>query len=219
MVILIPYKKTTTTQQSAQLFFEHVWKHYCIPTTIITDRDSRFLLASSGRHSGSSSTHSYPCRPRSILRQMGRPRLSIAWWYSCFESTTISIDGHGTRFSHTYSISITELSTLKQARVRLNSVLDLNPQCLSTQSVDRLFQPTQTMNNDKSTKLSSSMIRFVRSRSKLKRCCRGPVKKLRLDTISIMFLIHSKLGIKSSCIYRWRGLCLLLPVLGQASLQ
>ena len=38
MGILIPCKKTTTTQQTAQLFFEHVWKHYGLPTNIISNR-------------------------------------------------------------------------------------------------------------------------------------------------------------------------------------
>ena len=43
MVILIPCKKTTREKQIAQLFFEHVWKHYGLPTTIISDRDARFV--------------------------------------------------------------------------------------------------------------------------------------------------------------------------------
>ena len=38
MAILIPCKKTMTAHQTAQLFFEHVWKHYGLPTTIISDR-------------------------------------------------------------------------------------------------------------------------------------------------------------------------------------
>ena len=43
MTILIPCNKTTTAQQSAQFFIEHVWKHYVLPTTIIFDRDARFV--------------------------------------------------------------------------------------------------------------------------------------------------------------------------------
>ena len=43
MAILIPWKKTTTTQQTAHLFFEHVWKHYGLSTTIISDKDVRFF--------------------------------------------------------------------------------------------------------------------------------------------------------------------------------
>ena len=38
MALLIPCKKTTTTQQTAQLFFEHVWKHYGLSKAIISDR-------------------------------------------------------------------------------------------------------------------------------------------------------------------------------------
>ena len=43
MAILIPCKKTTPTQQITHLFFEHVWKHYGLPTTIIFDIDAIFV--------------------------------------------------------------------------------------------------------------------------------------------------------------------------------
>ena len=43
MAILIPCQKTMATQQTAQLFFEHVWKHYGLPTTIISDTDAIFV--------------------------------------------------------------------------------------------------------------------------------------------------------------------------------
>ena len=43
MAILIPCKKTMATQQIAQLFFEHVWKHYGLTTTIISDRNAIFV--------------------------------------------------------------------------------------------------------------------------------------------------------------------------------
>ena len=43
MDILIPCKKTNTTQQTPHPFFEHVWKHYGLPTTIISDIDARFV--------------------------------------------------------------------------------------------------------------------------------------------------------------------------------
>ena len=43
MAILIPCKKSTTSHHTAQLFFEYVWKHYGLLTTIIFDRDARFV--------------------------------------------------------------------------------------------------------------------------------------------------------------------------------
>ncbi|CAL2277905.1 unnamed protein product [Prunus armeniaca] len=43
MVILIPCKKTISGEGAAKLFFHHVWKHFGLPTSIISDRDSRFL--------------------------------------------------------------------------------------------------------------------------------------------------------------------------------
>ena len=43
MIILIPCKKTVSGAGAAQLFFEHVWKHFGLPNLIISDRDSRFL--------------------------------------------------------------------------------------------------------------------------------------------------------------------------------
>jgi len=41
--ILIPYKKSITVDTTALLFFMHIWFHFGIPQTIISDRDSRFL--------------------------------------------------------------------------------------------------------------------------------------------------------------------------------
>ncbi|GKC07671.1 transposable element [Tanacetum coccineum] len=43
MVVLIPCKKTITGEEAARLFFKHVWKIFDLPTSIISDRDSRFL--------------------------------------------------------------------------------------------------------------------------------------------------------------------------------
>ena len=39
MAILISRKKTTITEQTIELFFEHVWKHYGLSMTITFDRD------------------------------------------------------------------------------------------------------------------------------------------------------------------------------------
>ena len=41
MCILIPCNKQVTTQQTANLFFQNVWVHFCLPISIISDRDSR----------------------------------------------------------------------------------------------------------------------------------------------------------------------------------
>lgn len=43
MCILIPCSKEITTEQVAKLFFEHVWVHFGLPTSIISDRDTRFV--------------------------------------------------------------------------------------------------------------------------------------------------------------------------------
>eukprot|EP00253_Pinus_taeda_P029627 PITA_29627 len=43
MCILMPCKKTITAEQTAELFFHHVWIHFGLPTSIISDRDSRFV--------------------------------------------------------------------------------------------------------------------------------------------------------------------------------
>ena len=43
MCILMPCKKQVTAEQAASLFFQHVWVHFGLPTSIISDRDSRFL--------------------------------------------------------------------------------------------------------------------------------------------------------------------------------
>lgn len=43
MAILTACKKNITTEDISKLFFEHVWVHFCLPQTIISNRDSRFL--------------------------------------------------------------------------------------------------------------------------------------------------------------------------------
>jgi hypothetical protein len=43
MCILMPCKKKITDEQTANLFFQHVWVHFGLPTSIISDRDTRFL--------------------------------------------------------------------------------------------------------------------------------------------------------------------------------
>ncbi|CAL9018651.1 unnamed protein product, partial [Prunus brigantina] len=43
MVILIPCKKTISGEGASKLFFHHVWKHFRLPTSIISDQDNRFL--------------------------------------------------------------------------------------------------------------------------------------------------------------------------------
>ncbi|CAL8137529.1 unnamed protein product [Prunus armeniaca] len=43
MVILIPCQKTISGERAAKLFFHRVWKHFGLPTSIISDRDNRFL--------------------------------------------------------------------------------------------------------------------------------------------------------------------------------
>ena len=43
MCILIPCNKQITAKQIAKLFFLHVWVHFRLPTSIIYDRDTRFV--------------------------------------------------------------------------------------------------------------------------------------------------------------------------------
>jgi hypothetical protein len=43
MICLIPCKKTVTGEDAARLFFTHVWRHFGMPTSIVSDRDSCFL--------------------------------------------------------------------------------------------------------------------------------------------------------------------------------
>jgi hypothetical protein len=43
MCILMPFKKQITTEQTANLFFQYVWVHFGLPTSIISDRDIQFL--------------------------------------------------------------------------------------------------------------------------------------------------------------------------------
>jgi hypothetical protein len=43
MCISMPCKKKITTEQIANLFFQHVWVHFGLPTSIVSDRNTRFL--------------------------------------------------------------------------------------------------------------------------------------------------------------------------------
>ena len=43
MCILIPCSKQITAEQTTKLFFEHVWVHFGLPTSIVSDRDTQFV--------------------------------------------------------------------------------------------------------------------------------------------------------------------------------
>jgi hypothetical protein len=43
MCILMPCKKKITVEQTTGLFFQYVWVHFGLPTSIISDRYTRFL--------------------------------------------------------------------------------------------------------------------------------------------------------------------------------
>ena len=43
MVILVAYRKAISIEETTKLFFEHVWVHFGLPKTIISNRDTWFL--------------------------------------------------------------------------------------------------------------------------------------------------------------------------------
>jgi hypothetical protein len=43
MCILMPWKKKITIEQDTNLFFQYVWVHFVLPTSIISNQDNRFL--------------------------------------------------------------------------------------------------------------------------------------------------------------------------------
>jgi hypothetical protein len=43
MCVLITCKKQVTAEQTTQMFFENVWVHFGLLTSIVFDRDSRFM--------------------------------------------------------------------------------------------------------------------------------------------------------------------------------
>ena len=43
MCILTPSKNKITTEQTTHLFFQNIWVHFGLPTSIVSDRDSRFV--------------------------------------------------------------------------------------------------------------------------------------------------------------------------------
>ena len=44
MVHVIPRKKTTDAVRVAQLFFQEIYRLYGLPSSIVSDRDTRFLI-------------------------------------------------------------------------------------------------------------------------------------------------------------------------------
>ena len=42
MYILTPCKKKITVEQTTHLFFQNIWIHFGLPTSIVSDRGSRF---------------------------------------------------------------------------------------------------------------------------------------------------------------------------------
>jgi hypothetical protein len=45
MCIIMPCKKTIRGQEVANMFFEHVWVHFEIPMSIISNKDTKFISA------------------------------------------------------------------------------------------------------------------------------------------------------------------------------
>jgi hypothetical protein len=43
MCILIPCKKHITVEHTANIFFQYLWGHFALPTSIVSDRDTQFL--------------------------------------------------------------------------------------------------------------------------------------------------------------------------------
>ena len=43
MFILMACKKTITTEQTVKIFFQNVWIHFGLPTSIVSDQDSKFF--------------------------------------------------------------------------------------------------------------------------------------------------------------------------------
>ena len=43
MCILMPCKKTITTEHTAKIYFQNVWVHFGLPTSIVSDKDYRFI--------------------------------------------------------------------------------------------------------------------------------------------------------------------------------
>ena len=39
----MPCKKTITAEKNAELYFQNVWVHFGLPTSIVSDRDSKFI--------------------------------------------------------------------------------------------------------------------------------------------------------------------------------
>lgn len=77
MVHLAPVTENVTSEQTAELFLDVVFRQHGLSSSLVSDRDPRLLLAS-GTISSSCWELAWICRPRTIPRRMGRRSESAA---------------------------------------------------------------------------------------------------------------------------------------------
>jgi hypothetical protein len=93
MFILMPFKNNITTEQTVNIFFQYVWVHFGLPTSIISNRDTRFL--------GDFWTSLWRMMDTKLKRrisfhpQNNGHRLLNKLWYFFFKAIATSIPSYG----------------------------------------------------------------------------------------------------------------------------
>ena len=104
MCVLISCKNTISKWEAVELFFIHVWVHFGLPSSIISDRGSRFLVnfwKTLWERMDTNMRYSTP----SILILMFKQRFSTEDWYNFLGGTIASIQIHGMDILSTFKIN------------------------------------------------------------------------------------------------------------------
>ena len=129
MCIFMPCKKRVTAEQMAQMFFQHVWVHFGLPKSIISDRDSRFV--------GSFWSSLWALMDTKLKKRTtfhpqtdGQTKVVIEQWCFFFVLIAASILNFGMSIYTTFNMLTIELSTLQLKRRHLKHVLAICPNLL-----------------------------------------------------------------------------------------
>ena len=122
MCILILCKKKIMAEMEAHLFCQNVWVDFGIPTSIISDSDSR-VIGKFGHLYGSLWKQRWIKAQHFIHKSTVKQKWSIEMWYTFFEGIVVSILNFGMNSCIMYNMPRTKLYTLLLRSVHSRHVL------------------------------------------------------------------------------------------------
>ena len=122
MCILILCKKKIMAEMDAHLFFQNVWVHFGLPTSIILDSDSH-VIGKFGHIYGSLWKQRRIKAQHFIHKSTVKQKWSIKMWYIFFEGIVVNILNFGMNSCIMYNMPTTKLYTLLLRSVHSGHVL------------------------------------------------------------------------------------------------